>query len=140
VSEVDSALLESYKATVFRVWDANSRISFHVENENSELDKLLAAHGAQTAAFITAYNPGSQVLSPDENDRAHQTLLGALRVSGWRWMDGDGADPQGQWIPETSVMILGIDKEKSTKLAMQFGQNAYVWIQLGEPPHLVLTR
>jgi hypothetical protein len=140
VSDVDSALIESYKATVFRVCDANSRIAFQVETKNPELDNFLAAHGAQTAAFITAYNPGSQVLSPDENDRAHQALLGALRVSGWRWMDGDGADPQGQWIPETSVMILGIDKEKSTKLAMQFGQNAYVWIQRGEAPHLVLTR
>ena len=140
MSEVDSELIDSYTATVFRVWDSSSRITFQVEAHNRELDSRLKTNSAQTAAFITAHNPGSQVLDPDDNDRAHEALIGELRARGLRWLDGDGVDPAGQWIPETSVMVLDIDQRSATAIATQFGQNAYVWIRVGEPSRLVLTR
>ena len=140
MSEVDSDLIDSYIATVFRVWDSSSRITFQVEAHNRELDSLLKTIGAQTAAFITAHNPGSQVLDPDDNDRAHEALIGELRARGLRWLEGDGVDPYGKWSSETSVMVLDIDQLSATAIAMQFGQNAYVWIHVGDPARLVFTR
>ena len=140
MSEVDPQLIKRYREAVYRVWDANSRMEFRVENENPELDQLLDARGIRTAAFLTAHNPGSRVLSPAENQLAHQALLKELADNGLCWLAGEGADATGEWSAETSVMVFGIDHSAATALARQFGQNAYIWIQRGETPHLVLTR
>lgn len=140
VSVLDPALIESYKAAVYLVRDTNRRVAFRIENESADLDRLLDARSSRTAVFLTAHNPGSQVLSPVENDLAHEELLKELRNVGLCWLTGDGVDPGGEWIAETSVMILGIDRIAGATLARQFGQNAYVWIQRGEPPQLVLTQ
>lgn len=140
MSEVDPQLIKRYREAVYRVCDANSRMEFRVENENPELDQLLDARGIQTAAFLTAHNPGSRVLSPAANHLAHQELLKELADNGLCWLAGEGADVTGEWLAETSVMVFGIDHSAATALAKQFGQNAYIWIQRGETPHLVLTR
>ena len=139
MSELDPELVMRYTAAVYRVWKAHNHIVFRVDNENPDLDKLLDAHNTQTAAFITAHNPGSQVLNPADNDLAHKKLLKTLRDRGLCWLAGDGVDPEDKWIPETSVMVLGIDNTSASAIARLFEQNAYVWIQRGEPPHLVLT-
>ncbi len=140
MSQIDPKLIEAYRLTIFRVWDKENRITFRVEIENPELDSLLEVHSAPTAAFLTACNPGSQVFSPDDNDHANEALLRELGASGFHWLDGDGVDPEGEWTPETSVMVLGIGKASATEIAKKFGQNSYVWIRRGEPPLLVLTR
>ncbi len=140
MSEVDPQLIKRYRAAVYRVCDATRCMEFRVENENSELDQLLDARGIQTAAFLTAHNPGSRVLSPAENHLAHQELLKALADNGLCWLAGEGAVVTDEWLAETSVMVFGIDHSAATALARQFGQNAYIWIQRGETPQLVLTR
>ena len=139
-TEVEPTLIESYRKTIFRVWNVHTRVEFKVNLENPMLDSLLEAKNARTAAFITAYNPGSEKSSPEDNDRAHKALLGDLKSDGFRWLNGDGVDPNDIWKPETSVLILALDKSKATSLAKKYGQNAYVWIERGDPPQLVLTR
>ena len=138
--EVDPELISRYEAAVYRVWDADELITFRIDKPNPDLDKLLDTHNTRMAAFITAHNPGSRVLSAADNDLAHEQLIVELRDCGLCWQAGVGVDPTGEWKPETSVMVFGIDRTTSTALAGQFRQNAYVWIQRGEPPLLVLTR
>jgi len=140
MSELDPELIKHYRAAIYRVSETDHRVAFRVDNENPDLDKLLDNHNTRTAAFITAHNPGSQVLSPADNDLAHEKLLEALTDLGLRWLAGQGVDPEGNWTPETSVMVFGVDRDSSAALARQFGQNAYVWIQRGKPPLLVLIQ
>ncbi|MCZ6618628.1 MAG: DUF3293 domain-containing protein [Gammaproteobacteria bacterium] len=137
--EVDPELIGRYEAAVYRVWDEDELITFRIDKPNPDLDRLLDTHDTRMAAFITAHNPGSKVLSPADNDLAHEQLLDELRNSGLCWQAGVGVDAKGEWKPETSVMVFGIDRRISTALAGQFRQNAYVWIQRGEPPRLVWT-
>ena len=140
MSNLDPSLIQSYRKAIYRINAANSHIIFFIDKENPDLDNLLEMHDVRTAALITAHNPLSQEMGAAENTHAHETLLEELRTAGHRWLVGEGADPDGQWLPETSIMVLGIDEAAANTLAAQFGQNAYVWIAAGAPPSLVLVR
>jgi hypothetical protein len=140
MSEIDSSLLESYKTTIYHVNTTSGRIEFFIAKISPALDSLLEKHDAQTAAFITAYNPRSQITSSAENTFAHEALLKTLGASGHQWLEGTGGDPDGKWPAETSILLLAIDQPDATSLAAQLDQNAYVWIERGTPPTLILMR
>ena len=140
MSEIDSSLLESYKTTIYHVNTASGRIEFFIDRISPALDSLLKKHDVQTAAFITAYNPRSQIASSAENTFAHEALLKILGASSYQWLEGTGVDPDGKWPQETSLLILAIDQPEATALAAELKQNAYVWIEPGTPPALILTR
>jgi len=140
VSTIDPLLIDAYRHAAYRVKDNDSWIGFFVDSTNAELDNLLRTHVATTGAFVSACNPQSSVFSPEENQRFHEKLATRLKAMQLRWLDGDGGDSAGHWEPEKSVLILDISKESATALAIEYGQNAFVWIQPGQPPELVLTR
>jgi hypothetical protein len=140
VSAIDSSLVEAYKNAVYRVQESGSQIEFFVDSISPELDNTLRVHSAATAAFVTACNPQSKVLNPEENQRRHKNLLNRLKAMQLSWLDGDGGDQAGHWAAEKSILILGISRKAATDLAIEYGQNALVWIQRGEPAELVLTR
>jgi hypothetical protein len=140
MSEIDSSLIQSYKATTYHVNIAGDRVEFFIGKFNPELDSILNQHDARTAAFITAHNPHSQIVSAAENACAHEMLLKELQATGYRWLAGYGTDPDREWPPETSILILAIDQPGATALATQLDQNAYVWIEAGTPPALILTQ
>ena len=137
--ELSPELIKRYEAAVYRVRDAGTCIEFRVNVRNPELDRLLDTHKVETAAFITAHNPASELFSPADNDLAHDKLCEALEDSELCWLTGDGIDPDGDWIAETSTVVLSIDLNAATALASRFGQNAFVWIERGQRPRLVFT-
>jgi hypothetical protein len=140
MSEINSNLIQSYKATTYHVNNSGERVEFFISKFNPELDSILNQHDARTAAFITAHNPHSQIVSAAENSCAHEILLKELQATGHKWLAGYGTDPDGEWPPETSILILAIDQPDATRLAAQLEQNAYVWIERGTPPALILMR
>ena len=140
MSAIDSSLVEAYKNAVYRVQTSDSHIEFFVDSISPELDNTLRIHSAATAAFITACNPQSEVLNPEENQRRHKNLLNRLKAMQLSWLPGDSGDQAGHWAAEKSILILGISRESATALANEHGQNAFVWVQRGKPVQLVLTR
>ena len=140
MSEIDSSLIQSYKATTYHVNNAGDGVEFFIGKFNPELDSILNQHETRTAAFITAHNPHSQIVSTAKNTRAHEILLKELQSTGYKCLTGYGTDPDGRWPPETSILILAIDQPGATALAAQLDQNAYVWIAAGTPPALILMR
>ena len=49
----------------------------------------------------------------------------------YRYFDfiyGIGVDPQGCWLGEPSLLVLGIKKNFALSLGRKFSQNAIVWI------------
>ncbi len=140
MNELDPELIRRYEEANYRVSETDLHITFRVDEKNPDLDKLLDDHNTRIAVFITAHNPKSQVLSPVENDIAQNKLLEELKNRELCWLAGEGVDPEGNWTPETSVLVFGMDRDTGTKLARQFRQHAYIWIQRGQPPHLVLTQ
>lgn len=134
--DIAADLLAAYTRTDFLVFDAEGAWCLNVGLASSRADALMADCGAYSAAFITAFNPRSEILPPTENARRHAALLAAIERGTWRWLEGEGRDPTGDWAPEPSCLILGITLQDALDLARQFDQNAIVFLERGKAPWL----
>lgn len=79
-------------------------------------------------AILTAHNPGSQPLSPEENARRHRELERALRERGYDLAPSVNRSPEGDWVEE-GFAVLGIGLEEALAVGRRFGQNAIVYGQ-----------
>jgi hypothetical protein len=100
-------------------------------------DRLLAQHGQSEWAFMTACNPGSAQIAPQENARRMAELQAVCRSRGWPHYAGAGVGRDGSWPPEPSFLVVGIREPEAIAVARQFGQNAIVAGRIGEPCRLV---
>ena len=113
----------------------NIEVSFRINQENPQIDKLIELHGQQTACFITACNPKGERIDYKENLRLMQELESILQQKQLPYYFGQGGDSKGTWI-EKSLLIVGIDRAEADQLAHQYEQNAVVWFELGSAPTL----
>ena len=109
-----------------------------IGERNADLDELLEAEGAATAAFVTAYNPRGQVASAWKNEVANAALVESQTKAGYRCFEGEGRDPEKRWKPERSALIVGIPRADAEGLGRAFGQNAIVFVERGRAPELVV--
>lgn len=135
---VDMALADAYRATDYHV-DAAPPVVLRIGRREAAADRLLAAHGVATAAFLTAWNPASRTTPPAENDAAQARLRADLAAGGYATLPGRGLGRDGLWPPEESVLALGIDRSTAIRLARAYGQNAFVWLARQAAPELVWT-
>lgn len=113
--------------------------TLHVGRHSQELDALLEASRADCAAFITAWNPMSQALSDDENQRRQQSLTDELDRRGLLYHPGIGQHPSNGWPGEQSVLVLGLQLEAARSLAREWGQLAFIWVEREHPVELIQT-
>jgi hypothetical protein len=133
---IAAELLSAYEATDFVVLDGGGEWILNVGVPSARMDRLLGRHGATTAVIITAFNPRSRVLAPDENAARHRALVRLLEERGLPFLHGEGRDPAGHWIPETECIVFGVSLADGLELARRFGQNAVVFIERGQAPRL----
>jgi len=136
-SAVHPTLVQAYASTEFRVFEA-CPWALRVGEANARLPQF--ADPLMGVAFITAHNPFSQPLSDRENDQRHQSLLTRLKERGYRYVEGEGGDIDGEWPSERSVYIDGIDLIKASILGKEYGQNAIVWAGRDAVPRLIVLR
>ena len=105
---------------------------------NADLDELLEAEGAETAAYITAANPGGVATSAWKNEIANAALVETQAKAGYRCFEGEGRDPEGRWKPERSALVVGIPRADAETVGRAFGQNAIVFVERGRAPELVV--
>lgn len=55
----------------------------------------------------------------------------------WAVYEGAGQGRAGDWAPEPSLMVLGIDRAQAEKLGRRYGQYAIVWVDATGMPSLV---
>jgi hypothetical protein len=120
----------AYRATSYRAGGLRLRVG----EVCPPLDAVLAAGGWQGAAFLTAFNPGSVLLSDAENRRRQAELAAA--VAGWSCLPGEGVGDADDWPPEPSLLVLGVSATEADALARRFGQAAWVWYPIGGPAEL----
>ncbi len=133
-------LRDAYVATLYEVDLEGQRVVLRVGHRvAAALQRALRSRGAASAAFVTAWNPGSTVLNVSENRQRQRALCEALAEAGFDWLEGRGVDPGGRWLAEHSVLIAGIERERANALAETFGQNAWLWVAIDEPVRLVFT-
>jgi hypothetical protein len=107
---------------------------------NADLDELLKADSAATAAYITAANPLGEQRTETENEVAVAALHESQTAAGFICYAGEGRDPQGRWTPEPSLLVLGISRAQAERVGRAFGQNAIVFVEKGRPPELLVLK
>ena len=132
-------LLHAYLATTYTVLDDGSAVGVTIGVVSPEIDAVLRRHGAVSGAFVTAWNPRSQVQPRAVNDAAHARLEAELRRRGIVGLPHSGVGADAAWEPEHGVLALDLPLADAVALAQAYGQNAVVVVELGKPARLVLT-
>jgi len=134
-------LIRHYLAARYRARiKPNHSITLRAGDYSAPLATLLQTSGCRNAAYITACNPASQMVTPAENQSAtiqlHKQLIRYSRFI----YPGESTDPAKQWPAEASFLALGINLATAATIGHTFGQNAILWINTDAIPRLVLLR
>lgn len=132
-----SDLERAYRRAVYRLELPAGPLDLVIDRASAPLARVLREHRARSAAFLTAWNPGSVLTAPAVNRAAQTALVEAAHRLGHPTLPGVAVDPDGAWPDEESVLVLGIDLDAARRLARRFGQNALVWIGADATPTLV---
>ena len=134
-NDTPSALDAAYRIAIYRIEAPGGAIELTVGARSAALDALLGALGGAEAALVSAANPGSRRLSPEENRERHDRLRERVEAGGWRSVAGGSAAPDGDWS-EAQLLVIGISETEAVDLARDFGQAAIVVLAAGEPCRL----
>lgn len=134
---LDEQLVQAYRATDYRV-HATEPFALQIGRTCAACDALLDTHGVTTAAYLTAWNPSSELLSDAANADAQAKLAAELTDVSVTVLAGEGVGETGDWTPEPSLFALGISRESATSLAQKYQQNAFVWIERGTVAELMI--
>lgn len=134
---IDQQLLNAYRNTIYWVEDLTLNIQIGIENP--ALDAFLQKQQAKCWAFITAWNPRSKLLLPEENAKRHECLVALVEQAGYSYFMGKGIGIDPNWEPERSLFILNIPKANAIAIGKYFDQNAIVFGKLYEFPALLIT-
>ena len=137
MSTVDPALLGAYQTAEYVVLD-DPPIVFQIGVEHQGLSLLLLSFGAESACFLTAWNPRSEVLSADENLDRQMRLLALIETERLNYFVGRGESSDGTWAVD-SYLIFDLDRKTAMEWARTFEQNAWVWVPGVGPAELVIT-
>ena len=128
--------IAAYEKALYVVF-GKPELVIRIGERNADLDELLEAEGAATAAYITAANPRGEPATPWKNEIANAALVQSL--AGYRCFEGEGRDPEKRWKPERSALVVGIPRADAETVGRTFGQNAIVFVEKGRAPELVLV-
>lgn len=169
---IDAALIAAYRAAHYEVSaDASAGLVaafvLRVDVASPEVLDLYRRHDESQAAYLTACNPHSTVLSDADNRKRMDELVQTLRAlagqgparsrtysdvrtklrspahshaRSYTILHGRGTDPSGAWPGEASVLVLGMSEAEARELGVRFGQNALLQAGADGVPRLVLLR
>src|SRR5690554_4433081 len=130
-------LYDAYKHTTYLARTPLGEVKIRPEATEPLLDALLADHNVEEWAFITAWNPGSQLESVHENHERQRELERAIEAAGFVFFRGSGVPDSDHWQPEESVLVLGISQARGVEFGRRFGQEAILCGRAGEAARLV---
>lgn len=123
---MNKALEAAYLACTYRVFLPGGVVDVRIDAAQPELVRWLAQEGSSTWAILTACNPASERLAPDENAQRQSELECALLEQGFMPYAAENVADDAGWPTEESCFIADIDVKNSVALARRFGQNAIV--------------
>lgn len=121
-------LIKAYREAIYVVHLGDREIALQVNKASSQLATLMVEWEVNTAAFLTAFNPYSQVLDPLENEARQKRMWADVQPMCPKIFPGIGRDQNDQWPHELSMLALGISLQDAQALADQYEQNAFLWI------------
>lgn len=132
-------LIQAYRETHYRVEEA-SPFALMVGKVSEEVLKVFAERSLKSCAFVTAWNPYSIPLKPEENAIRERKLNLQLNARGLEHTPGEGIHPSNGWTGERSSLIWGVTETSAREISEAFQQNAFIWVGEGGVPELILLR
>jgi hypothetical protein len=136
---MEPSLYKAYQQAVYTVNNGKCKIQIKVGVNSIQLDELLITNNAQSAIFITGFNPKSQILSKQENLTNNLSLKGDIALYGLSYLEGDSTDESGSWPKEECFFVFDMNLARAQKLAQKFNQNAFLSVLIKQPVQLVRT-
>lgn len=134
-------LIAAFLATHYRVnASADQYFTLRINSHSPELHSLHAANDVSSSAYLTAWNPLSEAVSPDENHAAQDALLADLKTLNVSTLTGFGLDPTNEWHGEEHILAIGLSRDIAVDLGKKYKQNALVWNGPDAVPELILLR
>jgi hypothetical protein len=137
VPRSSESLWDDYRRATYAARTGDAEIRIHPDLCCPDLDTLLDQRRADQWAYITAYNPGSRLLSKEDNIRRQQALVQAVQARGLTFFEGESVLDPAVWPPEPSLLILAIPPGDARALGRQFGQLAVLVGRRDQPARLV---
>ena len=110
-----------------------------IEDETGSLAPVTASHEEEEATHvITAWNPGEERPTPEENTSANNRLHSELVRRGLLPRRAIGADPTADHFEE-SWAVVGLDDDEARAIGAAFGQVAVFRIHGGTQTVLACT-
>ncbi len=125
ISNIDQDLLEAYLKTQYHL--SNTAIYIQIGALNGDLDSFLIDNNAYSWCFISSDNPQSNLLTPEENERAYKTFKIDMNEKGIRFWPGMGIGADSDWPPERSLLLLDVSKKVALAIGKQYDQKAIVY-------------
>ncbi len=132
-------LIQAYRETHYRV-EGVDPFTLMVGQVSAEVLKAFAKLGFKSCAFVTAWNPYSIALKPEENNILERKLNLHLNAQGLSYTPGEGGNPSNGWPGERSSLVWGVSETNAREIAEAFQQNAFICVGEDGIPKLVLMR
>lgn len=125
-------LINAYNNTEYQVFNPPMVIKIGIKNQ--DLNDLLISANVTSWAYITAFNPFSNSLSKEENLKRHNELK--VKISNYKFFEGEGVGEDKSWEPEVSFLIIGIPINEAIEIGEFYEQNAIVVGEINGVPQL----
>ena len=132
-----TALDAAYRQAIYEVFSEKGVIQLRVNVTNFVLNELLQQYEQTTWALITAYNPYSEPLSIQENQKRNEALTTEMKPIYINLLSAVGRDESGEWLPEESLFVMGINRGDAIEIGKKYCQNAILYGEIGKPPELL---
>ena len=129
----ENSLFDAYLKTTFVVF--NTQIKIKIGETCNKLNEFLKQKNCIDWAFITPWNPKSVTLSHTENNLRMKQLISMINQ--FEFFAGEGIGEDKSYLPERSLLILGISRQKAEEIGIHFKQNAIVFGQLNSVAELI---
>ena len=116
---ISAALTDAYNGTDYMVLKP-VRFTLKIGAQCLDILRVFEEQGCSNAAFLTAWNPYSELKSDRENKAAQQRLENGLDRNSYVLFQDIGNDPSGKWPGEPSVLVLGISREEASRFGSDF--------------------
>ena len=129
---------EAFRNTRYHAETQDGSLVIQIDTTCPELDAILEAHDLENWAYLTAFNPQGCCAPDAYNREAQHRLEYEINERQLTWHPGSTEAEHGDWPPESSCLILGIDQEDAIELGRRYGQAAIVTGHRGAKAKLVI--
>lgn len=128
-------LEQHYLKTIYTVFVDKDKYDIKINKPVPDVFNQLLKN-QNSAAILTAWNPRSQFFSQTENKSRNNYLRVSLAKNKFNSLNAIGQGADTSWPAEESFFVVGINKDEAEKIATEYGQYAYIWLEYEKPVSL----